>query len=87
MTKQELIQQRDNLKKQLDEVQEQLDKIDIEVYGGKMAKAINLLCECLDYLNFPTVPLECPECEKEIDIDLDEVIKGLQTLYKEEFGR
>ena len=63
MTRQQLMQQRDNLKKRLDEVQEQLNKFDTEVYGGKMAKAIKLLGECLDYLNYPTVPLKCPECE------------------------
>lgn len=85
MTRQQLMQQRDNLKKKLNEVQEQLDKFDTEVYGGKMAKAIKLLGECLDYLNYPTVPLKCLECEREIDVDLDEVIDGLQTLYREEF--
>lgn len=85
MTRQQLMQQRDNLKKRLDEVQEQLNKFDTEVYGGKMAKAIKLLGECLDYLNYPTVPLRCPDCEGASDFDLDEVIDGLQTLYKEEF--
>lgn len=85
MTRQQLMQQRDNLKKRLDEVQEQLNKFDTEVYGGKMAKAIKLLGECLDYLNYPTIPLDCPECETSFDIDLDEVIEGLQRLYREEF--
>ena len=85
MTRQQLMQQRDNLKKKLDEVQEQLNRFDTEVYGGKMAKAIKLLGECLDYLNYPTIPLECPECRRPIEIDLDEVIDGLQTLYREEF--
>lgn len=85
MTRQDLLQQRDNLKKKLNEVQEQLNKFDTEVYGGKMAKAIKLLRECLDYLNCPTVPLDCPECETSFDIDLDEIIEGLQTLYREEF--
>ena len=85
MTRQQLMQQRDVLKKRLDEVQEQLNKFDTEVYGGKMAKAIKLLGECLDYLNYPTVPLKCPDCEVNIDFDLDEVIDGLQTLYREEF--
>lgn len=85
MTRQQLMQQRDNLKKRLDEVQEQLNKFDTEVYGGKMAKAIKLLGECLDYLNYPTVPLRCPECDRDIDIDFDEIIDGLQTLYREEF--
>lgn len=85
MTKQQLMEQRDNLKRKLNEVQEQLNKFDTEVYGGKMAKAITLLGECLDYLNYPTVPLKCPDCEVNIDFDLDEVIDGLQTLYREEF--
>ena len=85
MTRQQLMEQRDNLKKKLDEVQEQLNKFDTEVYGGKMKKAITLLGECLDYLNYPTVPFRCPECDRDIGIDLDEVIDGLQTLYREEF--
>ena len=85
MTRQELMQQRDTLKKKLNEVQEQLNKFDTEVYGGKMEKAIKLLGECLDYLNYPTVPLSCPECERYIEFDLDEVLDGLQTLYREEF--
>lgn len=85
MTRQQLMQQRDSLKKKLDEVQEQLNNFDTEVYGGKMKKAIKLLGECLDYLSYPTVPLKCSECEKPIDIDLDEIIDGLQTLYREEF--
>lgn len=84
-TRQQLIMKRDSLRKQIGEVQEQLDKFDIEVYGGKMKKAIRLLSECLDYLNYPTVPLECPECAREIDVDLDEVIKGLECLCREEF--
>ena len=50
-----------------------------------MKKAIKLLGECLDYLNYPTVPLKCPDCERASDFDLDEVIDGLQTLYREEF--
>ena len=53
----------------------------------KFEKAIKLLGECLDYLNYPTVPIECPRCERTEDFDLDEVIDGLQTLYREEFGR
>lgn len=85
MTRQQLMQQRDNLKTKLNEIQEQLNKFDTEVYGGKMAKAIELLKECQDYLNYPTVPLECPECEHSFDIDLDEIINGLQILYREEF--
>ena len=87
MTRQQLMLQRDNLKKKLDEVQEQLNKFDTEVYGGKMKKAITLLGECLDYLNYPTVLLRCPDCMVNIDFDLDEIIDGLQTLYREEFGK
>ena len=85
MTRQYLMQQRDTLKEKLNAVQEQLNKFDTEVYGGKMAKAIKLLGECRDYLNYPTIPLDCPECETSFDIDLDEVIEGLQRLYREEF--
>ena len=85
MTRQQLMEQRDNLKKKLNEVQEQLNNFDIKVYGGKMAKAIKLLSECLEYLSYPTVPLKCSECEKPIEIDLDEVIEGLRILYTEEF--
>ena len=85
MKRQQLMQQRDVLKRKLDAVQSQLDKFDTEVYGGKMAKAIKLLGECLDYLNYPTVPLECPDCERGIEVDLDEIIEGLKTLHREEF--
>ena len=85
MKRQQLMQQRDVLKRKLDEVQSQLDKFDTEVYGGKMAKAIKLLSECLDYLNYPTVPLEYPDCERGIEVDLDDVISGLEILYREEF--
>lgn len=85
LTRQQLMEQRDNLKKKLNEVQEQLNNFDTEIYGGKMAKAIKLLSECLDYLSYPTVPLNCPDCEKGIDVDLDNVIEGLQILYREEF--
>ena len=88
MTRQQLMQQRDSLKKKLDEVQEQLNKFDTEVYGGKMAKAIKLLGECLDdFFNYPTIKLRCPDCERVSEFDLDEVIDGLQTLYREEFGK
>lgn len=85
MTREQLMQQRDSLKKKLDEVQEQLNRFDTEVYSGKMAKAIKLLGECFDYLIYPTVPLRCPDCMVNIDFDLDEIIDGLQALYREEF--
>lgn len=85
MKRQQLMQQRDVLKRKLDEVQSQLDKFDTEVYGGKIAKAIKLFGECLDYFNYPTVPLECPDCERGIEVDLDDVISGLEILYREEF--
>ena len=87
MTREELIRQRDNLTARLKEIGAQLDKFDETIYKGKMEKAIKLLGECLDYLGYPTVPVECPRCERQEDIDLDEIIDGLQILYKEEFGK
>ena len=85
MIREQLMQERDSLKNKLDEVQKQLDELDAEIYGGKMEKAIELLSECLDYLHYPMVPFDCPTCEKAIDIDLNEVINGLQVLYRGEF--
>ena len=84
MTKQQLIEQKENLKKKLDEIQKQLDRLDAEVYGGKMAKAIKLLLECLDYLNCSVVSLHCPDCGI-TEFGLEEIIEGLERLYKEEF--
>ena len=86
-TRAELERQKESLTAKLKEVTDRLEKFDETIYKGKLKKAITLLGECLDYLNYPTVPLECSECEREVDFDLDEVIKGLQTLYREEFER
>ena len=86
-TRAELERQKESLTAKLKEVTDRLEKFDETIYKGKFEKAIKLLGECLDYLNYPTVPIECPRCERTEDIDLDEVIDGLQTLYREEFGR
>lgn len=87
VTREQLIRKKEQLLKSLDEVTQSLNRFDEVVYKGKFEKAIKLLSECLDYLNYPTVPLECPDCERRSDFDLDEVIDGLQTLYREEFGK
>lgn len=86
-TRAELERQKESLTAKLKEVTDRLEKFDETIYKGKMEKAIKLLDECLDYLTYPTVPIDCPECDRDIDIDLDEIIDGLRTLYKEEFGR
>ena len=83
-TRQQLMEEREKLKRKLSEVEKQISNFDAEVYGGKMKKAIILLGECLNYLHCPTIPLNCPDCESPIDIDLDEVIDGLQALYRRE---
>lgn len=87
VTREQLMKKKEQLLKSLDEVTKSLDRFDEIVYKGKFEKAIKLLGECLDYLNCPTVPLECPDCEVSFDIDLDEIIEGLQRLYREEFGK
>ena len=86
-TRAELERQKESLTARLKEVTDRLEKFDETVYKGKFEKAIKLLGECLDYLYYPTVPLECPDCECSFDYNLDEVIGGLQTLYREEFGK
>ena len=86
-TRAELERQKESLTARLKEVTDRLEQFDETIYKGKLEKAIKLLGECLDYFNYPTVPLRCPECDRDIDIDLDEIIAGLQTLYREEFGR
>ena len=84
-TRAELERQKESLTAKLKEVTDRLEKFDETIYKGKMAKAIKLLGECLDYFNYPTVPLECPDCERGIEVDLDDVISGLEILYREEF--
>ena len=86
-TREQLMKKKEELLKSLDEVTKSLNRFDEIIYKGKFEKAITLLGECLDYLNYPIVPLRCPDCEVNIDFDLDEVIDGLQTLYREEFGK
>lgn len=85
-TRLQLMEERNDLQIRLNEVEEQLAKFDAEVYGGKMKKAIKLLKECFEeYLNYPIVSFQCPECEREIGFDFSEIIDGLQRIYKEEF--
>ena len=86
-TRAELERQKESLTAKLKEVTDRLEKFDETIYKGKLEKAIKLLGECLDYFNYPTISVECPRCERMEEIDLDEVIDGLQTLYREEFGR
>jgi hypothetical protein len=86
VTREQLIKKKEQLLKSLDEVTQSLNRFDEIVYKGKFEKAIKLLGECLDYLNYPIVKLRCPDSkETVIEFDLDEVIDGLQTLYREEF--
>ena len=86
-TRAELERQKESLTAKLKEVTDRLEKFDETIYKGKLEKAIKLLGECLDYLSYPTIPIECEECGQCNEVDLDEIIDGLQTLYREEFGR
>ena len=86
-TRAELERQKATLTAKLKEVTDRLEKFDETIYKGKLEKAIKLLGECLDYLSYPTISIECEECGQHNEVDLDEIIDGLQTLYREEFGR
>jgi hypothetical protein len=85
VTREQLMKKKEQLLKSLDEVTKSLNRFDEVVYKGKFEKAIHLLEEVLDYLNYPTINLECEECGTEIEFDLEYVIDGLKILYKEEF--
>ena len=85
ITREQLMKKKEQLLKSLDEVQTSLNRFDEVVYKGKFEKAIHLLEEVLNYLNYPAINLECPECGAEIEFDLEYVIDGLENLYKEEF--
>ena len=88
VTREQLMKKKEQLLKSLEEVTQSLNRFDEMVYKGKFEKAIKLLGECLDgFLNYPTIKLRCPDCERVSEFDLDEVIDGLQALYREEFGR
>ena len=87
LTRAELERQKESLTAKLKEVTDRLEKFDETIYKGKMEKAIKLLSECLDYLLYPTIPIECEDCGQHNEVNLDEIIDGLQTLYREEFGK
>ena len=84
-TREQLIQKKEQLLKSLDEVQESLNKFDKIVYGGKLQKAIELLKEVLDYLPYPTIFIECQECDRDNDVELEVVIDELEKIYRTEF--
>ena len=86
MTREQLIQKKEQLLQSLDEIQENLNKFNKIVYGGKLKKSIELLKEVLDYLSYPTISIECEECWRYNEVDLDEIIDGLENLYREEFN-
>jgi hypothetical protein len=86
VTREQLIKKKEQLLKSLDEVTKSLNHFDEIVYRGKFEKAIYLLKEVLlEYLNYPTINLECPECGENIEFDLEWIIDGLENLCKEEF--
>lgn len=84
-TRAELERQKESLTAKLKEVTDRLEKFDETIYKGKMENAIKLLDGCLDYLTYPTVPIEY--CGRKVEIDLDEIISGLMALYREEFDK
>lgn len=85
VTREYLMKKKEQLLKNLDEVTKSLDRFDEVVYKGKFEKAIRLLEEVLDYLAYPTISLECPECGTDVEFDLEWIIDGLEILCKEEF--
>ena len=87
VTKEQLIKKKEQLLKSLDEVTKSLDRFDEIVYKGKFEKAIHLLKEVLDYLTYPTINIECEECDCTIEVDLEYVIEELENLCRMEFKR
>ena len=85
VTREQLIKKKEQLLKSLDEVQTSLNKFDEIVYSGKLKKSIELLKEVLDYLTYPTINVECEECNCSIEVDLDYVIDELENLCRMEF--
>ena len=85
VTREQLMKKKEQLLKSLDEVTKSLDRFDEIVYKGKFEKAIHLLKEVLNYLSYPTITIECEECECNNEVDLEYIIDGLENLYKEEF--
>lgn len=41
--------------------------------------------EVLDYLTYPTINIECEECDCTIEVDLEYVIEELENLCRMEF--
>ena len=87
VTKEQLMKKKEQLLKSLDEVTKSLNHFDEIVYRGKFEKAIRLLKEVLDYLSYPTITIECEECECSNEVDLEYVIDELENLYRMEFKR
>lgn len=87
MKREELLKQKELLLKNLEELEKNLNKIDKEFYKGKLNTAIQSLKECLDYFNYPTIELECPDCCQVNDYDLDVIICGLEEYGREVFSK
>ena len=87
VTREQLIKKKEQLLKTLDEIQTSLNKFDEIVYSGKLKKSIELLKEVLDYLTYPTINIECEECDCTIEVDLEYVIEELENLCRMEFKR
>lgn len=85
MTREELMEQKEKLTEQLKVVTEELNKKDNVYYREKFENAIMLLKQCSDFLNYPIIEFDCPECRRIIDFDFDEIIEALKNLMIEEF--
>ena len=85
VTREQLMKKKEQLLKSLDEVTKSLNRFDEIIYKGKFEKAIDLLKEVLGYLTYPTISIECDECEANIEVDLDYVIDELEKLCRMEF--
>ena len=86
-TRAELERQKESLTAQLKAVTDRLEKFDETIYKGKFEKAIMLLQEVENYLNYPTIEIECDDCSASLEIELAELIDRLKMLYREEFSR
>lgn len=86
-TREELMQKKEQLLRNLEEVQESLNKFDEIIYSGKLKKAIELLKEVLDYLTYPTITVECEDCGIDFELEFEAVIDELEKIYRTEFRR
>ena len=84
-TRAELEKQKETLTAKLKEVTEQLNNFDKIVYKGKFEKAIKLLKECAEYLNYAYAEFECEDCGHCFDLEIEVVIDALERLYRREF--